>query len=244
MIKFSIIIPTRHRVNFLTNLLKSIYNTTKNKKEIEILVAYDYDDKETEKIVEESEFDFRKMNLRFYGRERGISTNNDYYNWIAKYFAKGKYLIISNDDALFTKQNWDELGWNKLEDYLKDKPDGIVYGVIEDEEIEPHRKQDEYFSCFPLFSRRIVGVLGFVFNPLFIRDGADWNAFYIYQKLGRVLDLRNEIIIRHLSYRSRRRKKDELDNYSMQFDVKNPLPKAGLKEIVQKLTNYINQFKK
>ncbi len=194
-------------------------------------------------MAKTSEQIYNEISVKFYGRKRAPSTNNDYYNW-ALQFVKGKYIIISNDDALFTKQDWDVLGWNKLEDYLKDKPDGIVYGVIEDEEKEPHRKENEYFSCFPLFSKKIADVLGFVFNPLFIRDGADWNAFYIYQKLGRVLNLRNEIIIRHLSYRSRRRKKDELDTYSRQFDSKNPPPKAGVDEIVNKLTNYINQFKK
>jgi hypothetical protein len=206
---FSVLIPTRKRVVYLNNLILSIYNTAKFKNEVEILITYDDDDQQTMDFV--NNFQTQEyLNISFFKRPRSLNINGDYYNWMAKNYAKGKYFIISNDDAQFIQQNWDEMAWKRLEEYEKSNPDGLVLGIIDDKEVISNRHDYNRFSCFPLFSRKDLEVLGFLFQPEYWRDGADWVIAGVYRKIDRVLDLRNEIIIEHISVRSFRRNKDDL----------------------------------
>lgn len=212
--RYSILLPTRHRITYLHNLIESINNLTTDKNNVEILVAYDDDDFITQEYVTNHK-NTNPINLSFFKRPRSININGDYYNWLAKNYAKGDYFIIVNDDTIFLQNGWDELAWIKLEEYKKIHPDGLVLGLIDDQEVITNRNDHNRFTCFPLFSRKDLDVLGFTFQPEYWRDGADWVIAGVYRRIDRVLDLRNEIIVQHISVRSFRRKKDELyDEYT------------------------------
>ena len=219
MIKFSVLIATRMRIEYLKNLLESIYQTTRFKDEIEVLVAYDDNDVQTSQFITTynppKNYDANELNVSFLKRPRSININGDYYNWMANHFSKGEYIIVCNDDAVFVAGNWDETAWNKLEAFKKAFPDGIVLGITEDQDHVPYRDDYNRFTCFPLFSRKDLEVLGFLFQPEYWRDGADWVIAAVYRRIERILDLRREIAIKHISVRSRRRERDELyDEYT------------------------------
>lgn len=212
MYNYSILIPTRHRPIMLNNLIDSIVNTSQEKDKVEITVMYDNDDNSTlqtkDYIIDKNK---DKIKLEFYSRERSFNMNNDYYNYMGTDIAQGKYLIACNDDTRFLKYAWDTEANLKIEQYLENKSDRIFYGVVNDKEVERKRNEHFWFSCFPLVSKEAVKALGFFFDPHIWKDGADWDLFGLYQMLGRTLDLRNEIVIEHISVRSGRRERDILD---------------------------------
>ena len=212
MYNFSLMIPTRNRVILLTNLIESIVNNTQELDKTEIIVMYDNDDNSTKQVSENLLLRFKdKISINFYNRERSYNMNNDYYNNIALNIAKGKYLIAINDDTRFIKHSWDVEAIKKIDKYLEDKSDGIFYGITDDREIERKRNEHYWFSCFPLVSKKAVNALGFFFDPYIWKDGADWDLLALYKNINRVLDLRQEIIIEHISVRSGRRGRDILD---------------------------------
>lgn len=212
--RFSIIIPTRKRIGYLTKLIESINLTSKNKNQVELLIIYDNDDDTTMQFVNNFHSSY-PVSINFYRRSRSLNINGDYHNWAAQNFAKGEYFIMCNDDTEFMQFNWDEYAWDKLEETKKVWTDGILLGITDDMELIHNRHDGNRFSCFPLFSRRDLEVLGFCFQPEYWRDGADWVIGSVYRRIGRMLDLRSEIVIKHISIRSFRREKDALhDEYT------------------------------
>jgi hypothetical protein len=194
----------------LQTLLKSIYDTAIDKYKVETIVTYDNDDQSTIDALPKLKELCRDFPVIFRSRERHYATSGVYYNEMAK-LARGKYIIAVNDDTVFCKIGWDLEALAKIDDYLKDKPDGILYGITEDREKESRRNETNYFSCFPMISKTGVNALGFFFDPDFPKDGADWDIIMTYKEIGRILDLRNEIVIEHISFRSGRRDHDLLD---------------------------------
>ncbi len=242
---FSLLIPTRKRPQMITDLLYSIYDTAKDPNTVETLVTYDNDDIRTIQIISNLKEIYKKLPVKFFSRERHYATSGVYYNEMAQK-ATGDYLIAVNDDAIFTKMGWDMEGYKKLEEYLVSKPDRIVYGITNDMEVERNRNDSNYFSCFPLLSKEVVKVMGFFFDPIFHKDGADWDLVMPYRELRRVIDLRNEIIIKHISFRSGRRLHDALDRDEMKIPVNvNDAPHAGknMRRNINFLTNYILNYK-
>lgn len=247
MKQFSILITTRQRVQMLHNLLASIYRTTSNKNEVEIRVIYDNDDLITSNYIKNKfhiEFGtLPRVETFFHMRKRSPDLVNDYHNWCSTNFAQGKYIIFSNDDALFEMDRWDVLTKNKLVEFEKTHSDGIVYGMPQDLEKEEARNEKNWMACFPLISKKVVEVLGFAFDPSFQRDGADWAMAKTFQLIERVVDLRDTIVIKHLSFRSGRRKKDDLDIYALSLGLTNPPIEISARKNAQILQNYINKCK-
>jgi hypothetical protein len=244
MIKFSILITTRQRTEMLSNLLESIYKTTSNPSEVEIRIVYDLDDKETIDWINKKIPYEAVIVTWFHNRERSTNLVNDYHNWLAPQ-SQGKYIIFSNDDALFELNGWDIKTWEKLENFEKKYPDGIIYGIPEDFEKENRRNESNWMACFPLLSKKAIEVLGYAFDPAYIKDGADWALAGTYRKINRVVDLRECIVIKHLSFRSGRRKWDVLDENSLKLDsIINGNP-PNINNIIEKnskkLLEYINK---
>jgi hypothetical protein len=242
---FTIMIPTRKRPIMIQNLLFSIYHTAKNKNQVETIVMYDEDDIVTCKKIEELKLIYINFPVRFIERPRHYSINNSYYNGMAK-LSQGEYLVSVNDDTTFMKFNWDIETIDKLNKYMLDKPDGIVYGIVEDSDFCKKRvRAGINFSCFPLISKKAVNTLGFFFDPVFPKDGADWDIFGLYSKINRVVDLRKEFIIEHISVRSGRRVKDELDSDLLPLPAGIIEPQAGINTIkyIDFLENYIKNYK-
>jgi hypothetical protein len=232
-------IPTRHRPVLLDQLLKSIYDSTINKEQVEIYVVYDSDDNSTLQYLETKKNNLPPISTTFHVKERSRNINNDYYNWIATNFAQGKYLIAVNDDTLFELYGWDDRAINLLNEYEKKYPDGILFGMPEDHEKESKRNENNWMPCFPLISKKAVEVLGYFFDPEMVRDGADWAIAATYKNINRVVDLRNCIVIKHLSTRSGRRNWDQVDEDSRQTDSVSPPADSFISRNSEKLLTYI-----
>lgn len=241
--RFTIMIPTRKRQYMLKDLLQSIYNTATEKYEVETLITYDNDDQNTIDALPSLKTTTKNYPVKFFSRERHYATSGVYYNEMAEK-ATGDFVIAVNDDTIFTKNHWDELGYKKLEEYMIGRPDRIVYGITNDFEVEHHRNENNYFSCFPLLSKETVKVMGFFFDPIFAKDGADWDLVMTYRELRRVVDLRNEIEIQHISFRSGRRPLDLLDSDQMIIPGDaHPFAGKNMKRNFNFLTDYISNYK-
>lgn len=243
---FSILIATRTRVDMLQKLLKSIYDSTYHKDKVEILVIYDNDDNLTDtyaKLTFKAQYgDIPPIETIFHHRERSLNLVKDYHNYYAVNFARGKYIMFVNDDTLFEMTGWDDRAINTLNDYEKAHPDGILYGTPEDFETMYGRREDRWVACFPLISKKAIEVMGYAFDPGFVRDGADWALAATFYNIQRVVNLRNCIIIKHYSVRSGRRKKDELDHYAHSLGLSVPPVDIFIEKNSEILMRYINNY--
>jgi hypothetical protein len=236
-------IPTRKRQHMLQDLIRSIYSTARDPYRIETLITYDNDDRSTIDALPNLKNISKDYPVKFFSRERHYATSGVYYNEMAEK-AIGKYVIAVNDDTIFTKTHWDELGYKKLEEYMLGRPDRIVYGITNDFEVERARNEKNYFSCFPLLSKETIKVMGFFFDPIFPKDGADWDLVMTYRELKRVIDLRNEIEIKHISFRSGRRPHDLLDYDEMTIPGdSHPYAGKNMRRNINFLTDYILNYK-
>ena len=227
--KFSILLASRQRLNLLTNMLNSILHTSRSR-EIEVLVAVDSDDNYN---IEELQNRYKAINLRFFVRERSEWMHRDYINWLYP-FSSGKYVIVLNDDTIFMKNSWDINGWVALENYLSDKPDGVVYGFTE-------TGSGKELCTFPLFSRMAIDALGWVLPDERKNWGADHDVKKIYSSIGRSLYL-PEIEISHISIHTGKRSRDNISyeiekSFMTQHNVYIPI-----EHYVQKLSKYIKSF--
>ncbi len=78
MIRFSILITTRFRTDFLKNLLESIDNTTVNKDAVEIRVIYDNDDKLTQMFINNVKLNL-SVKTYFHCIKRSMDLVKDYH---------------------------------------------------------------------------------------------------------------------------------------------------------------------
>lgn len=214
--RFSIVFATRERTTLLRNLLESIVVTTHNPRWIEVIAVYDSDDSETDGISSELIEKFKSINLRMLRRERSPRLNEDYINYAAR-LSDGEYIIVLNDDVKFETQGWDDVAYQKCEDYKITYPDGIMYGVTEDGLNDLKRRQNLTYCCFPLISKKAVKILGYAMHPAFNSWGADVHLYRIYSNINRVVDLRDIKLI-HYSYHGNSREKDKVNEHVRQID--------------------------
>ena len=184
--KFSILCPSRSRPNQLLRLINSLTTHTKNLNEIELLIKLDLDDKLTP-------LPNPSWVKTFWG-QRSDYLQKDYYNWLATQ-SKGDYLWALADDILINTHYWDLYLGEKIDLYLKDKPDRIAYIHVEE------GTRNITHPCFPLITKESFKILDMYFHPQLKSWGADRTLHEIYShpSINRVLHV-PEISISHLSY--------------------------------------------
>ena len=184
MLKFSIILPTRNRVEPLKKLIESIHETTNRPDQIEVLIICDGDDLESLQALNQLVDEYKVLNISRYVRARSDFINEDYYNYLARK-TKGKFIWVSADDLIFQVKNWDLIIWEKLTEYLLDKPDRLVCANILDNTPGPGNPpaNKNEFPCFPLFSREVIQQLGFILAPQLPTWGADRYAYRLFSQV-------------------------------------------------------------
>ncbi len=207
MIDFSLILATRERHTLLKNLLRSITATTAVPERTEVVVVMDDDDLNSVGYI--PRYQELCPRARFIVKPRSRNLNEDYLNWAYREHTSGSSLIVLNDDAEFETHNWDDVIRSKLAQYMKDKPDGIAYGWIEDRLKQRHGMS---YCCFPLVTRKAADHLGFVMPAQFKAWGADIALWRIFHKIERVCDL-SEVTIDHISPHNKSREKDDINKY-------------------------------
>lgn len=233
---FSIIFPSRERVSLLATMIDSIGNQSADLSNVEVLVGIDDDDKATHEAKPQLETTYPFCKL--YSRSRSRMLNQDYINWLAS-MSKGKYLIICNDDARFATKNWDKIAVAKLDEYLKDKPDGIVYGYISDLLIDRHGMG---YCCFPLVSSAAYKILGWAMPGEYPSWNADIVCWEVYRAIGRLLDL-SEITIEHISYHTGKRARDHISHNVEYISRAGPTWRIDLSIHINKLNEAIRNSK-
>ena len=191
--KFSILLNTRKRVEYLQNLLCSVQFKTFSVDDIEVLINYDDDDKETE------EFSKRTfgISVKFYKNKRPNSLHTT-INLLAKE-SKGQYLIGVNDDIEFLTNNWDSIILNEIKKF-KDKnsiKDDIIYCKTSCTSVD-HEPNLPYGSC-PVVSKQAADSIGKFLYEEFLGLGGDASIYRVYAAIDRVVEV-NEVKFDHLMH--------------------------------------------
>ena len=193
--RFSLLIPTRERVELLHNLILSVVLTTNDITKVEILIAYDDDDVKTEKFLTSTPWIIKTRWFKF-ERKDSIS---EYFNELEKQ-AQGEFLFCLNDDAEFVTKNWDVIAYKQLQDFLKIQKSGAVIGIISDGTpisqdflLENHAN----YCSFPIVSKKSAQYLGWLFNPEYVSWGADINLFKIHNAVRRACQIKGVNVIHH-----------------------------------------------
>lgn len=197
MINFSLILPTRKKPRHLQLMIESIFYTTKDMSKIEIVIGVDTDDNSGEAVfnILKKLYPIKAKSIFIHSRQRGSHIEEHYMNWLAS-LCTGKYIIMTNDDCLFRTIDWDIAVFNKLEEYLKDKPDGLVCGIVDDKE-KDRAELGFLQNDFSMLTQNSIEALGFFLEPRYNNSSADTNIAYTYHLLDRVLDLRKVCTIEH-----------------------------------------------
>jgi len=151
MIK-SILTPTRNRPANCERFIKSVYNSTKTKKNVEMLFYVDEDDPAIDAYKSlhwhaQKEYEgFKKIEFVF-GNPMSVSKS---WNIIAERCI-GDVLIMGNDDLVYQTDGWDEKLDQELDQYRQDK----VYVAWMNDGINGERH-----CAFPIVSREWYECLG------------------------------------------------------------------------------------
>ncbi len=226
---FSIVFPTRNRHHLLRNLLESVELNTEDLDRVEVLIAVDEDDKETQTFLLSSNYSFAKMFIV----KRSLNFSQDYYTYLAKQ-SRGRWIITANDDCVFETKCWDAIAYK----YLADKP-SVIYGWIEDGLGEWRAKGHGNYCCFPLQGRGGFEALGYIFPARIPTWGADLWARSLYDQVRSVVEL--PITIKHICYHNKTREQDEVNKHIQSNQVHFDL-RPGYDE-VNKLISAIKQEK-
>lgn len=229
--KFSIIFPTRDRIDLVTKLINSLRENTANIDDIEVLVAVDVDDFETQKFF----IDLKCAWIKMHVVHRSLNFSRDYYTFLAKQ-STGQWIITANDDCVMETKDWDI----KSYEVLKDRP-GVIYGWIEDGlgQYRAHGHGD--YCCFPLQGRAGFEALGYIFPERIPTWGADIWAKGLYDQIDSVVKI--PINLMHYCHHNKTRPQDDINkrisSSQVAFDVRpryeeiNKILSAFKKEMVK-----------
>ena len=175
MIK-SILTPTRNRPNNCERFIRSVYNATTSKQNVEILFYVDNDDPainayKSLELHSKKEFeDFKNIKFIF-GEPQSVSIS---WNDLAEKCI-GDVLIMGNDDLVYQTSSWDELLDVELKQFEKDE----IYVAYMEDGINGERH-----CAFPIVSRVWYNCLG-RFTPGIFNFG--YNDTFIFE-VGQMLN--------------------------------------------------------
>ncbi len=195
MFKISIVLLSRNRVGLLKNCIHSIVDNALNPDRLEIVVGMDLDDAPSIRAsVTLDEMSVRVkpvFMLRHYNM-------HEYINFLAR-ASTGNVVIVINDDTEFTSPGWDDYLEKEYARCLSEWPDGIWYGISNDDSID--KGGDKTYASFPVVTRQAVIAAGEAMDESCPAHGADVVTHRIYKEIGRVVQL-DELRISHLLHNS------------------------------------------
>ncbi|MEQ1845879.1 MAG: glycosyltransferase, partial [Nitrospira sp.] len=167
---FSIIIPTRQRVDKLQGLFDSFLAMTHDLSRIEIILVIDDDDESsaafecpgihTERVVVKAGLKMGELNMAGYKR------------------SAGQFVMLLNDDVIVRTKDWDE----KVLSVFKSFPDGVALVHVNDKIFQ------EKLCTFPFVSRAFCEEAGGICPPDYVRYRIDdhiYNVFNLLSVLGK-----------------------------------------------------------
>lgn len=173
--KISILLPTRKRTEALINSLNSLITTASDSANLEILIAYDEDDRESQEFFATQWADYIAQcnaSYKIFETERfGYTRLNEYINLLAEN-ATGDWLFFWNDDALMLTDNWDS-------EVLKNDVSKMQLLRI------PCSTMEHPFALMPIFPRTWVETFGCV-SPV---SHSDWWIYNVCKPNNLVSDI-------------------------------------------------------
>lgn len=152
----SIILPTRKRTQFLNETLYSIYSLADPEKvNFEIIIKIDFDDHDTIDYIKYWSNEYENLYFLVNSRKKGFISLVDYQEDMID-LAKGKYILIANDDLTFQTQNWNTILESRLKEfkiyfpYINGYREGLycipkeLYNILG--HISHHSQVDTYLS--------------------------------------------------------------------------------------------------
>ena len=103
----SVLLPTRKRLRWLQESLDSLFESAANPDDIEVLLAMDSDDHDTQKGLAEYLTKYPTVRIVEFER-KGYAGLHFYMNGLAA-VARGQYFLLWNDDARMVSKRWDEV---------------------------------------------------------------------------------------------------------------------------------------
>ncbi len=236
---FSILVPTRNRVNNIKKLIENLETTISDYNNVEIYFKCDDDDKNTIKFFEN--IPIQKLELYWYKDKKSDFLNRDYYNSLC-YSTSGNILWAIGDDVRFLTSNWDFILKERIEYYLRDKSDRIAYISIYEENSKAKH------PCFPLITKEAFNASGMYFHPQLMSWGADRCLYELYSGIDRILYV-PEVHIEHLSYHDGSGEYDETaksmkERFFRDPNCHNKVCKEIIPKQIEKLRKRINENKK
>ncbi len=230
--KFSITFSSRGRPKLLKGLLDSIVEQTYDLSTIEARISCDLDDETMWSFPVEN---YSFLHMEFIEREINLHKR---MNRLVRE-SSGKYLFSPNDDCIILTKHWDKVILDTFEEYLKDKPDGIVLGQTQDDSID---KMGNYAS-FPILPRKIIDILGFFVLEEFPTHGIDVLLHRIYESVGRICPIEN-MLITHLMHNNSGHDLDVTAHEMRQVTFKNRMDylQFDISEYTNRLNEYISNF--
>ena len=195
----SILTPTRNRVSRLNDFILSVYQHTRKKGRVEMLMYVDDDDPSRQQYKEYSKHcqtEFAEMlNIRFvFGESKSVSASwNDLY---AK--SVGDILIMGNDDLEYRTSLWD-LRIEKESERFEDE----IYCMWMDDKIHEDRQ-----CAFPIVSRKWCETLGYFTPGVFEFGYNDTWVYDIAKRIGRCKWIGN-VVAEHMHFSQSKSQTDD-----------------------------------
>ncbi len=164
MKKFSFLVPTRNRPDLVARFFQSIVDTTSDVKGLEVVLCFDDDDTESQKI-KDGVLDIKRVVIK-----KGATMGT--LNRACFDVSSGRYVMLLNDDVILRTKNWDEIIFSVFSSY----EDDIVLIHINDLLFR------EKLCTFPMLSRKACLEIG-ICPPEYQRYRIDNHIYDIYNML-------------------------------------------------------------
>lgn len=243
-IKITIAWPTRNRPDLCIKCITSFYQKAFSQQQIETVMVMDYDDKNIPTILEfiNQHLDW---NIKTVIRHRSPFLIRDYVNLMAR-TARGQYIWGLNDECEVVTDHWDNVLNHYCDTFLSDKPDRIMYALIDD---DTHSKEvsSGYGCCFPLVSREWLLASECYLPFEIVNQGGDVALYRVFQHTAsdRILDLRDHLKTLHHSSHNGRQPLDvtqsDMDNVARQYNKSN-LNDEEMARYAAKISSYRSRF--
>lgn len=172
--KISILLPTRKRTEAVIKSISSLLSQAEDPSRIEILIAYDEDDAESQEFFSSTWFPFVEQTgatTKVFETERfGYLRLYKYVNMLAEQ-ATGDWVMFWNDDALMLTENWDA-------EIVKNTG---FFGLLR----MPCVTMEHPFALFPIIPREWVSYFGKV-SPV---NHSDWWIYNVTAPVGRLRNI-------------------------------------------------------
>ena len=183
---FSISLPSRNAPLPLANCVHTIFQLADNPDLVELVILLDTDDYLQ---YQDTIIDISQYNVKIVIRKPGKRLTNYYFSEPLRW-TSGKIVLGLSDDIKMVTQSWDSILLSRIEEFLSDKPDRIIYLLYNDNCIYPNG------ACYVCMSREAFNVLDGIVPKEIQHSGADIQLYRIFTTLAdcgynRILDIGN-----------------------------------------------------